>query len=226
MNTTAFGPCGWKYMFYVAAGFDLNETPIDEKKNQYKIFFQSIGNTIPCKYCRQSYAIFYKNLSIDRYMDMPSCGLIRFVYDLRSMVNDKLVKQETKVFEEEFKKLLQDTSPDDPEFWKIMRDKGHKICYTKPNPSFEQVVADIMKDKAGCSAHMKTCREPLLNNMYPPVISTNFDPNTTGRIDKELYLGGSISSKKSLKFRKRKSNKTKRNKLRSLKHKSRKSRFL
>ena len=105
MNTSSFGPCGWQFMFFVAAGYDMNETPKIEKDKQYKHFFKSIGDCLPCKYCRQSYGIFYEKLKIEEYMKMPSCGLIKFVYDLKQLVNQKLWVQETKALQNEFNNL-------------------------------------------------------------------------------------------------------------------------
>lgn len=190
MNSSSFGPPGWSYMFYVAAGYDLNETPKNIKDKQYETFFRSIGATIPCRYCRDSYGKFFDSLEIYRYMNLPSCGLIRFVYDLKNLVSNKLTNQEDKALQEEYQKLSQVKSPEDPEFWKIFRQKAHKICYTKPAPEFDKVVEDLMKHRAGCSAHMKTCRDPL-NVKYPaPPQHKILDPNVSGILDRETYSGG------------------------------------
>lgn len=190
MQTTKWSPPLWKSMFYVAAGYDLNETPKYIKDEQYKNFFKSIGDILPCSYCRQSYGKFYDSLDINRYMSMPSCGLIRFVYDLKECVNQKLVGQEHKALQEEFENLKKHISPSDEEFWKQLRDKAHKICYTKPAPPFEEVVANIMKDRASCSAKMKSCRNPLTAKY--PTLSTHISPgpNISGKLDRDVYTGG------------------------------------
>ena len=191
MQTSKWGSPLWSSMFYVAAGYDLNKSPRYEKDPNYKTFYESLGKTIPCIFCRQSYEKFFQTLNIDRYLALPSCGLIRFVYDLKNLVNTKLENQETKALHEEYQKLLQSKSPDDPEFWKIMRDKGHKICYTKPAPPFEQVVADLMKDRAGCSAKMQSCRMPLNNSMYPELPNlSNLHLEREGPRDAEVYAAG------------------------------------
>lgn len=193
MQSGAFGKPGWDYMFYCAAGYDLNKTPKKIKDPQYKTFFEAIGYTIPCIFCRQSYEKFFASLDIQRYMDMPSCGLIRFVYDLKNLVNDKLKVQERKALQEEFQKLAKTISPSDENFWKEMRDKCHKICYTKPAPPFQEVVDNLMKHRAGCSEKMKSCRDPLkVDPTFPkiPDIST-FNLDREGPSDREIYkLGG------------------------------------
>ena len=167
MDTSVWGVVGWKFLFYVAAGYDLNETPKGTKDPQYKQFFKSAGHVLPCKYCRDSYEKFFASLDIANYMKLPSCGLIRFVYDLKNLVSDKLRAQERAALQKEFTELRQSKHEDDPEFWEIMRQKGHKICYTKPAPPFDTVVTEILAAKAGCSAHLKSCRKPLLDENYP-----------------------------------------------------------
>ena len=216
MNTSSFGPCGWQFMFFVAAGYDMNETPKIEKDKQYKHFFKSIGDCLPCKYCRQSYGIFYEKLKIEEYMKMPSCGLIKFVYDLKQLVNQKLWVQETKALQNEFNNLKETYNNDDPKMWEIMREKAQKICYTKPAPEFDKVIDDLMKHRAGCSDHMKSCRIPFNNNnnnnnggfKKPHFDSADMevlDPNNSGFRDKEVYSGGINNKKRSRQHLRKKS---------------------
>jgi hypothetical protein len=189
MQSSVFGPGSWSAMFYAAAGYDLNETPKRIKDPQYKAYFKSIGDVLPCRYCRDSYKIFFDSLDFDKYLKVQ-CGLIRFVYDLKNLVNEKLEKQEEKALQEEYEKLLREKSPNDPTFWKTMRAKSHKICFTKPAPPFEQVVADLMKHRASCSAKMKSCREPL-NAAFPvPPDTSKMGLERPGPTDAEIYKSG------------------------------------
>src|SRR6478609_6582068 len=199
MQSSEWGRNLWPSMFHIAAGYDLNETPKHIKDQQYSTFFKSLGATIPCRYCRDSYVKFYAALDINRYMQMPSCGLIRFVYDLKNLVNHKLETQEQKALEEEFRNLAKTTRLDDPKFWEEFRKKAQKICYTKPAPPFQQVVEDIMKFKASCSAKMKTCRDPLTPKFPTAPTQTFEDPNVSGKLDREMYSGGAKQKKKSVK---------------------------
>ncbi len=190
MNSSKWGPCGWDFLFHVAAGYDLNETPKSTRDKQYQEFFRSIGNVLPCRYCRESYGPFFNSLDIEKYLRLPSCGMIRFVYDMKQLVGKKLKDQEVKALQEEFYKLSQQTSIDDPRLWEAMRDKAHSICFTKPTPTFEDVVNGLLKHRASCSAKMKTCRTPL-NVQYPNITDINLDdPNKSGRTDKDVYAGG------------------------------------
>lgn len=205
MQSSKFGPPGHEFLTYVAAGYDFNDTPKYLKDQQYKAFFKSLGDVLPCKFCRDSYHKFYSYLGIDNYLQAPSCGLLRFYYDLRELINSKLKKQEQEALKKEFETLSQTMSMNDPRFWEIMRDKSHKICYTKPSPPFEEVVDNIMKHRAGCNKIMQTCREPLLNNTnqaLPDISLYNMDSNNHS--DHDLYFGGKKKSRvKSVKRRKR-----------------------
>ena len=199
MNSTVFGKSAWTYMFMVAAGYRLNETAKEIKDPIYKQFFETLGQTIPCRYCRESYAIFYKWLDIQKYMDKDSDeeGLIRFVYDLKNLVSDKLKKQERTALQEAFNELSKTKSRDDPAFWEIMREKAHKICYTKPAPPIAEVVKDIMQHKVGCSAKMKTCRKSAdgINNLSPLFPSNTYDSNQTCFTDAQLYQDAQYGGK-------------------------------
>lgn len=212
MNTTAFGPPSWRMMGFVAAGFDMNDTPVELKKRQYATFFRSLGDVLSCRYCRESYKVFFDSLDIDKYMELPNYGLLRFCYDLKNLVNNKLVKQEEKALKEEFKKLSKTLSPNDPKFWEQLREKAHKICYTKPAPAFEEYVDEIMKHRAGCSAKMKTCRAPVPAQFpsLPEIDHSKLERD--GPTDADLYKNGG-KRKRSLKQRKSTSRKRK-----SLKH--------
>ena len=147
-------------MFYVAAGYEVNELPVQIKAPQYRAYFESIGWVLPCKFCRDSYVDFLNELDFDEYVDMD-CGMIRLVYDLKNKVNEKLEAQEQLALQDEYENASQVWSPDDPDFWRHMQKSSHRICYTKPSPPFEHVVRELSKARASCSTAMKTCRDPL-----------------------------------------------------------------
>ena len=191
MQSSKWGPLLNSSLFYIAAGYDSNDTPKAIKDKQYKAFFKSLGDVLPCKYCRDSYKVFFETLDIDKYMESPACGLVKYYYDFRELVNGKLKLQEQNALKEEFEKLSKQMSQNDPLFWEIMREKGHKICYTKPTPPLEQVIDELMKHRAGCNKELKTCREPLLNNMYPRLPDVKIlGLQRSGPTDRELYSGG------------------------------------
>lgn len=167
MQSSKWGNCTWDAMFYIAAGYDLNTTTQPEKDKQYKAFFKSLGNVLPCRFCRDSYRNFYAALDIDKYMSMPSCGLIKYVYDLKNLVNEKLISQEKKALKQIFHELAQKHGGiDSDDFWEDYREKAHKVCYTKSAPPFMDVVTNLLQHRAECSKQMKTCRNPATGTSH------------------------------------------------------------
>lgn len=54
--TKIWGPCAWEFLHCITFGYPIS--PTQEQKEQYKIFLTSLGNVLPCKYCRVSYTGF------------------------------------------------------------------------------------------------------------------------------------------------------------------------
>lgn len=171
MNTQAFGGCTWDSMFFMAAGYDLNEEPRSVKDPQYYNYFKSIGDVLPCIYCRRSYKGFFEELKIEGYFGKP-CGLMKFVYDLKNKVNEKLLNQEFEAAIERYRALKgEDGSMQKEQLGLELRNLA-KIFYTKDAPPFEQVVEDYMKHRAKCSAKMKTCRREDASPLSAPKAAT------------------------------------------------------
>jgi hypothetical protein len=159
MQSSKFGVI-WSSMFLVAAGFDLNPVSAKIKNPQYKSFFKSLGDVLPCFHCRKSFKIFYHELPIDDYLGKKN-GLTLWVYKFKELVNNKLKNQEEEFLHDEYKKLLKKgLNPNSKEFWKTFRQTAHDTCYTKNTPHFKNVVEELNKLKADCSKE-KHCRTPL-----------------------------------------------------------------
>jgi|APSaa5957512493_1039668.scaffolds.fasta_scaffold61275_2 hypothetical protein len=90
MITKLWGPPGWKYLHTVTFGYPIE--PTDEQKKKYKGFFELVGDTLPCRYCRESYKKFissgYSELNEDTMKNRDT--LTRWLYDVHQKVNDKL----------------------------------------------------------------------------------------------------------------------------------------
>lgn len=48
-----WGKPGWIFLHSITLGYPIN--PTEEEKNNYKLFFNSIGNILPCSTCRNNY---------------------------------------------------------------------------------------------------------------------------------------------------------------------------
>ena len=44
-----WGPHGWKFIHYVTFGYPIN--PTNQDKENYKMFFLSLQNILPCSKC-------------------------------------------------------------------------------------------------------------------------------------------------------------------------------
>jgi len=160
MQSSKFGPPAWETMFTFAFGYYLNPLPCEIKDPEYITFFKLFGKVLPCKYCRDSYTKFFESLPIKEYLKQDY-GLVRFIYDLKNLVNHKLESQEEKALYKEFTELKSQLPMESDEFWKQFRAKAHKICYTKPAPSFHSVLERLKLLRADCSSIEKHCRTPL-----------------------------------------------------------------
>jgi hypothetical protein len=65
-----WGSSAWKFMHTIALSYPDNPTPFD--KENYKAFFLSLENVIPCGKCRNHYATNLKNININNYLDNSS----------------------------------------------------------------------------------------------------------------------------------------------------------
>ena len=88
--TKIWGNAGWTFNHSVTFGYPLEPTP--EQKMQYKNYFTSLGDVLPCKYCRESYKNFIttgKTALTDAALENRE-SLTRWFYDVHEAVNDKL----------------------------------------------------------------------------------------------------------------------------------------
>jgi len=98
MNTISWGQPSWVYLHTVTFNYPddpeeydtIHEKPIGSTRQKYKDFFTNVGETLPCKYCRDSYRIFIKENPI-RLDSRDEITL--WLYEIHNKVNDKLGKK-------------------------------------------------------------------------------------------------------------------------------------
>jgi hypothetical protein len=145
-------------MFFVAAGYDLNPTPRAVKDPQYFRFFESIGDVLPCRFCRDSYREFFDELDMTRYFGKPS-GIVCFVHDIKNLVNEKLISQEMEKALEAYENLrVSEVQMTPEEIGLALRDIS-KIFYTKDPPELKDLIAELQSHRVQCSAKSQTCRK-------------------------------------------------------------------
>jgi len=93
MITKVWGPPGWLFLHCITFGFPFKIDPSNpdhlQKQKDYRDFFTLIGNVFPCKYCRDSYKLFIKDLPIENSLDSRE-NLTKWLYDVHNKVNEKL----------------------------------------------------------------------------------------------------------------------------------------
>lgn len=88
MNKNIWGPSGWLFMHSIS--FQYPENPTEEDKNNYRVFFESLKNTIPCPKCREHYS---ENLKQKPIQLNTRDELIQWVIDIHNEVNEKNSKK-------------------------------------------------------------------------------------------------------------------------------------
>lgn len=92
MMTRVWGPAGWLFLHCVAFGYPQATIDTEEhahRRRAYRVFFESIGHVLPCKYCRDSYQEYLREHPIDSALDCRE-DLCRWLYTIHNRVNDKL----------------------------------------------------------------------------------------------------------------------------------------
>lgn len=93
MMTKIWGPPGWLFLHCVTFGYpyviDTKNPKHSNKKEEYAIFFNALGNVLPCKYCRESYIEFIKEDPIERNLNTRD-ELCKWFYRIHNKVNEKL----------------------------------------------------------------------------------------------------------------------------------------
>ena len=93
MMTKVWGPAGWVFLHSCVMGYPckINDKCKEDikRKKKTKQFFMTIGYIFPCRYCRESYIKFIKELPIDKYLDSRR-KLAYWLYRIHNKVNNKL----------------------------------------------------------------------------------------------------------------------------------------
>ena len=95
--TNVWGPAGWLFFHCITFGYPMNPdiydynnglAPGTTKKN-YQIFFEYLGTILPCKYCRESYIIYYNKDPVSNHLNTRD-SLIKWFWNIHNKVNNKL----------------------------------------------------------------------------------------------------------------------------------------
>ena len=91
LMTKIWGPPGWLFLHAVTFGFPDNPDDPDHKHRviHYANFFKSLGHVLPCKYCRESYNEYIREVPIEPFLKSRD-KIIEWLFTIHEKVNDKL----------------------------------------------------------------------------------------------------------------------------------------
>ena len=84
MESEVWGPSAWTFLHTVTLNYP--EEPTNEDIKQHKIFFETLGNILPCRKCREH----YNQSIIDEPVKLDSKeSLTKWLFNLHNKVNEK-----------------------------------------------------------------------------------------------------------------------------------------
>ena len=90
MNQNIWGPHLWFSLHSISFNYPLK--PSVEDKNNYKSFFLSLQETIPCSVCKKNYKRHLNEHPLQDYLDDRK-SLVYWVIDMHNMVNAEIGKK-------------------------------------------------------------------------------------------------------------------------------------
>lgn len=89
MRTKAWGPPLWFALTCIAMGYPAKDPTMKQKK-EYKKFFLSLGQVMPCSLCRDSYIKFVAQLPLNSKVLHSRQNLVFWLFKIHNKVNRKL----------------------------------------------------------------------------------------------------------------------------------------
>jgi hypothetical protein len=86
-----WGPKLWKSIHFIALAYPVN--PTDDQKKNYKLFFESLSNVIPCSICANNYKDHLKELPLNEAVLKDRETLVKWTIDVHNLVNKETNKE-------------------------------------------------------------------------------------------------------------------------------------
>jgi hypothetical protein len=161
LATRVWGPFGWGFLFSCIMGYPVHiKTASDKKtKRAFKELFKNLSFILPCKFCKESFAKFYKQLPIDKYL-VGRLELMYWLYLIKDKVITKLISQERDCYNKEkreLKKKFYNKEISKENYYSRVNQFREYTLITKPSPPFEDILNNFEQFRATCSKKAKTC---------------------------------------------------------------------
>jgi len=163
MQTSKWGPSAWNFLHTLT--FNYPENPTDDNKKYYYELFENLKFTLPCKYCRESYSIFFKYININSYLN-DRMGITYWLFTIHNIVNYKLNKKKVDFI-------------DIVNYYEKMRaNKINKSCKKQKLCICNEIICCCIKLNCTCNKSNCECNKSNYNYNYNcncDQCNTNFD---------------------------------------------------
>lgn len=167
LATKYWGPSGWYFLFSCIMGayppqIDLKNKEHQKIKKHFTNMLKSLVYTMPCVYCRNSYKQFIKELPIEPFLT-GRLKLFEWLYLIRNKVNEKLINQEKKCYNDEKKRLKKiyhnskKTPQDKQKYYSQLDQFKQDTLLTHSSPPLSEILDKYESIRANCSNRAKTC---------------------------------------------------------------------
>tara|TARA_B100000575_G_C23090464_1_gene628655 strand:- start:228 stop:671 length:444 start_codon:yes stop_codon:yes gene_type:complete len=90
MNPNIWGPQLWFSLHIITLNYPNN--PNNKDKTNFKNFFETLINVIPCNYCKHNFRIHMNKLPIDNALNNNN-SLVKWLFDIHNLTNKHLNKK-------------------------------------------------------------------------------------------------------------------------------------
>lgn len=171
MATKEWGPSAWNFIFTSIMGrypieIDLNNSEHIIIQNAFKYMLMNLQIIMPCIFCRESFKIFLLELPLEPYLS-GRFKLMYWLYLMKDKVNQKLLKQEKKCYnnkKSKLKEMFYNNKISEKDYYRQIKKLKADIFKTTPTPTFKEVLDHYETLRAVCSKSSKTCKLPKKSN--------------------------------------------------------------
>lgn len=171
MLTKVWGPPLWIGLHAITFGFpneidNTNPEMVARRESYYK-FFELLGDVLPCKYCRESYKVFFTELNPRPFMNRRQ-DMVRWLYLIHEKVNDKLkVPQCDRIsfrdFTAQYESYRAKCKPDDREEELVKQANEEKGCVKPLDNTPKRAVINVVKCNKGDVTRRANAFENMVN---------------------------------------------------------------
>ena len=131
MDTTFWGPDGWKLLHLIT--YNYPSKPSLKMKAKVKNFFNTLPYILPCVYCRNSLAAYFKELPVEKALKNRDT-LFKWLFDIHNKINMKLrIQNLNKKNDPSLSKIKN--------FYKTYTNKNNRSCDDIPGLTFIYSIA-------------------------------------------------------------------------------------